>query len=128
MLHNRRATREDADSAPSTLILWDSSRLVRLAFAVVDNEFTLVGTAASGTKIGRRNGILPHIAGSLRAGHQRSSLEFKLDESGRQATLNEFCVRDEGNWPRAIRFVAEYLTYVRHGLYDARAQLRKAAR
>ncbi|MDX3809154.1 hypothetical protein ACXIUS_17535 [Bosea thiooxidans] len=112
----------------STLILADSSRLARLAFTVVDGESTLVGATASGINFSRRNAILPHIAGNLRKGQQRSSAEFTLDESGTQATLNEFHVRDFANWHRATHFVTEYLTYVRHGLYEARAQLREVGR
>jgi hypothetical protein len=112
----------------STLVVWDSSRLVRLIFTIAEDSRTIVGAVASTRGVSRRTAILPLVAENLRGGQELSSVRYELDDSGLLATLREFDVHDEACWPNAIAFVTEYLTNVRHGLYDARARLRAAGR
>lgn len=121
------AGRDQQAIPKDTFVLWDSSRLIRLVFTIAAHDGSLVGAVASTAQARRRTRILPLVARNLRRGRERPSVDYELDgDDGVVATLREFDAHNEDCWPKAFHFVTDYLTQVRHGLYDARADHRKA--
>lgn len=110
-------------------VFWDSSRLVRVVFTIAGYGNSLVGAVASTAQASRRAAILPYIVRNLRGGLGHSSADYELDgDDGLVMRLRGFDIHKEDGWPKACRFVTDYLTQVRHGLYDARANLLKGPR
>lgn len=109
-------------------VLWDASRLVRLVFSIAAGNGSLAGAVASTPEITRRSTMLPFIARRLQSSRVHSAKGFELDDDGLVATLHEFDAHNEDCWPKGFRFVTDYLTSVRQGVYDARAPPSEKAR